>query len=210
MNINDDPPRSAFPTPRGNGFNSPTLPSEASTPFSSNPPEIFRAMSSGSETEGEVSEVNMESVVDEGGRGNRRLAAEAAMRRMGLTRPGVKGKEKEKMVLGPTITETTTAEVKQSKKETYTPYLSPISRATPHPTSDRSPWSKRGSLDNQLPLDREIGGRGGMREGVEERLRTLKRVDDTIWGLVEELTRIRSSMDHDVDVEESEGAVDQT
>jgi hypothetical protein len=34
----------------------------------------------------------------------------------------------------------------------------------------------------------------------------LKRVDDTIWGLVEELTRIRSLMD--TDNEEGEGAVE--
>jgi hypothetical protein len=37
---------------------------------------------------------------------------------------------------------------------------------------------------------------------VDERLKTLKRVDDTIWGLVEELTRIRSLMD--VEAEERE------
>jgi len=225
---NSDPPRSAFPAARGYGFNSPTAPSEATTPFSSNPPEVFRSMSYGSETEAEASEVNLESVVDEGGRGNRRLAAEAAMRRMGLTRPGVKGKEKERSIPEPTPTETTTTAIAsketQGTKETngtYTPYLSPIARA-PHPVSDRSPWSKRGSLDdkfqsldNGVQSEREGGGiqfgregaqRGGIREGVEERLRTLKRVDDTIWGLVEELTRIRSLMDSEN--EEGEGAVE--
>jgi E3 ubiquitin-protein ligase synoviolin len=227
-NYNNDAPRSAFPAPRGYGFNSPVLPSEASTPFSSNPPEVFRSMSSGSDT-GEA-ESRIDGVVEEG-RGNRRLAAEAAMRRMGLTRPGMKGKEKEKekSIPEPTPTETTatatgskeTQGMKETK-ETYTPYLSPIARAAPHPISDRSPWSKRGSLDdkvksldNQIPLggegggiqfgrEGEGGGRGGMREGVEERLRTLKRVDDTIWGLVEELTRIRSLME--TESEEGEGA----
>ena len=150
------------------------------------------------------------------------------MRRMGLTRPGVKGKEKERSIPEPTPTETTTTAIAsketQGTKETngtYTPYLSPIARA-PHPVSDRSPWSKRGSLDdkfqsldNGVQSEREGGGiqfgregaqRGGIREGVEERLRTLKRVDDTIWGLVEELTRIRSLMDSEN--EEGEGAVE--
>jgi E3 ubiquitin-protein ligase synoviolin len=227
-NYNNDAPRSSFPAPRGYGFNSPVLPSEASTPFSSNPPEVFRSMSSGSDIGGEA-ESSMEGVVDEGGRGNRRLAAEAAMRRMGLTRPGMKGKEKEKekSIPEPTPTETTAiagaskeSQETKSMNETYTPYLSPIARA-PHPMADRSPWSKRGSLDDkvqsldiQIPLEREGGrvpfgregvGRGGMREGVEERLRTLKRVDDTIWGLVEELTRIRSLMDGDHEAEASEG-----
>jgi E3 ubiquitin-protein ligase synoviolin len=179
-------------------------------------------MSSASES-GDA-ETSVEGVVDEGGRGNRRLAAEAAMRRMGLTRPGIKGKEKEKerSIPEPTPIETTATEVKDTKKETYTPYLSPIARAAPHPISDRSPWSKRGSLDDkflsndQVPFEREGGGiqfgregverRGGTREGVEERLRTLKRVDDTIWGLVEELTRIRSLMDHEA--EEGDGTVE--
>jgi E3 ubiquitin-protein ligase synoviolin len=226
LNLNDGP-RSSFPAPRGYGFNSPILPSEASTPFSSNPPEVFRSMSSGSDTGGEA-ETSMDGVVEEG-RGNRRLAAEAAMRRMGLTRPGMKGKEKEKEKSTPeptptesTATTTVSKETQGIKEttETYTPYLSPIARAAPHPTSDRSPWSKRGSLDdkvksmdNGVPLEREGGGiqfgragGGGTREGVEERLRTLKRVDDTIWGLVEELTRIRSLMDHEA--EDGEGAVE--
>jgi E3 ubiquitin-protein ligase synoviolin len=186
-------------------------------------------MSSESDAGSGEAESSMEGVVDEGGRGNRRLAAEAAMRRMGLTRPGMKGKEKEKekSIPEPTSTETTATDSKETQgtKETngtYTPYLSPIARAAPHPISDRSPWSKRGSLDdkvqsldNQIPLEREGGGiqfgragGGGTREGVEERLRTLKRVDDTIWGLVEELTRIRSSMDHDHEEREGEGAVE--
>jgi E3 ubiquitin-protein ligase synoviolin len=228
-NYNNDAPRSAFPALRGYGFNSPVLPSEASTPFSSNPPEVFRSMSSASESGSGEAESSMEGVVDEGGRGNRRLAAEAAMRRMGLTRPGMKGKEKERSIPEPTSTETTAiataSKETQGTKETngtYTPYLSPIARA-PHPMADRSPWSKRGSLDDKvqsldnglasdregggggIQLGREGGGRGGMREGVEERLRTLKRVDDTIWGLVEELTRIRSLMDGDHEAEASEG-----
>jgi E3 ubiquitin-protein ligase synoviolin len=187
---------------------------------------VFRSMSSASESGSGEAESSVEGVVDEGGRGNRRLAAEAAMRRMGLTRPGMKGKEKERSIPEPTPTETaaTASKETQGTKEmngTYTPYLSPIARA-PHPMADRSPWSKRGSLDdkvqsldNGVPFEREGGGiqferegggiqfgregggggRGGTREGVEERLRTLKRVDDTIWGLVEELTRIRSLMD---------------
>jgi E3 ubiquitin-protein ligase synoviolin len=243
-NYNNDAPRSAFPAPRGYGFNSPVLPSEASTPFSSNPPEVFRSMSSGSDAGSGEAESSMEGVVDEGGRGNRRLAAEAAMRRMGLTRPGMKGKEKEKerSIPEPTPTETTATatatatvskESQETKKinETYTPYLSPIARA-PHPMADRSPWSKRGSLDDKVQSDNQVsferegggipfgregggisfgregegGGRGGMREGVEERLRTLKRVDDTVWGLVEELTRIRSLMD--TENEEEEGVVE--
>ena len=157
-----------------------------------------------------MSEVSSESIVDEGGRGNRRLAAEAAMRRMGLTRPGMKGKDKERSIPEPTPTETTATALKETQgtKETngtYTPYLSPIARA-PHPVSDRSPWSKRGSLDNHVQFDRVGAQRGGTREGVEERLRTLKRVDDTIWGLVEELTRIRSLMDSEN--EEGEGVVE--
>jgi E3 ubiquitin-protein ligase synoviolin len=181
-------------------------------------------MSSGSDTGSGGAESSVEGVVDEGGRGNRRLAAEAAMRRMGLTRPGMKGKEKERerSIPEPTPIETTATEVKETKKETYTPYLSPIARAAPHPISDRSPWSKRGSLDDkflsndQVPFEREGGGiqfgregverRGGTREGVEERLRTLKRVDDTIWGLVEELTRIRSLID--TENEEGEGGME--
>jgi len=164
-------------------------------------------MSSGSDTGSGDAESSVEGVAEKGGRGNRRLAAEAAMRRMGLSRPGAKGKAKEKSIPEPTPIETKEEEI---EKETYTPHLSPIARAAPHPISDRSPWSKRGSLDNRVPLDRDSGGRestgrGGTREGVEERLRTLKRVDDTIWGLVEELTRIRSLMDHEHEAGEREG-----
>jgi E3 ubiquitin-protein ligase synoviolin len=217
----DLPPPSAFPTPAPGpyGFNGPIIPpSEATTPFSSNPPEVFRSMSSESDEAlsgaglgagsgsasgngiGQGEEVEIES-----GRGNRRLAAEAAMRRMGLVRPGMKGKEKEKeksipeSVPVPTIE---TKETKDTKQETYTPYLSPLARSAPHSTTDRSPWSKRGSVDNLYQPQYHAEGRGGTREGVDERLKTLKRVDDTIWGLVEELTRIRSLMD--VEAEERE------
>lgn len=189
----NDTPHSAFPTPR-HGFNSPLIPgSEATTPFSSNPPEVFRSMSSESESEEVASGQGAgEEVEIEGGRGGRRLAAEAAMRRMGLIRPGTKGKEKER---APEPTPTAPTPIPTLVKETYTPYLLPITRSAPHPVSDRSPWSKRGSLDDTPQPRLQDGMRGGMREGVEERLKTLKRVDDTIWGLVEELTRIRSLMD---------------
>lgn len=149
-------------------------PSEATTPFSSNPPEIFRAMSS----EGQ----------EEGGGDSRKLAAEAAMRRLGLSgratplptqSQSIKGKEKEK---------------EQSSASTpspayHTPYLTPLVRSSPHPhpgaIGARRPWSKSAAA----------------REGVDERLKTLKAVDDTIWGLVEELTRMKSLLEMDTEGE---------
>jgi E3 ubiquitin-protein ligase synoviolin len=157
-------------------------------------------MSSESESgSGPIAEENGE--VEESGRGSRRLAAEAAMRRLGLsgsgsgvmTRSGSKGKEKEKEkektpVSVPAITSGTSTPTAEDR--TYVPYLAPIVRI-PH-TTDRSPWSTRGS---RLNLRSDLDVDGEMREGVEERLKTLKRVDDTIWGLVEELTRIKSLMD---------------
>ena len=187
----DRPPQSAFPipTPSRHGLNSPIPGSEATTPFSSNPPEVFRSMSSGSEESGVEVSGSSKDVEVEGGRGNRRLAAEAAMRRMGLVRPGSKGKEKEKVTSEINIPEVIT---KETKVETYTPYLSPLARSAPH----SNPAPERSSAWQRRPMDHGAGaGRGGIRAGVEERLQTLKRVDDTIWGLVEELTRIRSLMD---------------
>jgi hypothetical protein len=126
---------------------------------------------------------------------------------MGLVRPGMKGKEKEKeKEKAVPVPITTTAAVEETMT-TYTPYLAPISRSAPHPvTTDRSPWSKRGSLDISQ-TQTQAQGHGGTREGIEERLKMLKRVDDTIWGLVEELTRIRSLMDDDSQAE-VEGRVD--
>jgi len=145
------------------------------------------------------------------GRGSRRLAAEAAMRRLGLngvtTRSGSKGKEKEKeKERTPSIAAAVTSGSSTPKLEnaTHIPYLAPIVRI-PH-TTDRSPWSTRGSRlnvrsahDMGVNTDVEVD----MRERVEDRLKTLKRVDDTIWGLVEELTRIKSLMDV-----EAEGGAD--
>lgn len=200
-------PGSAFPSGppgQGHGFSSPIVPgSEATTPFSSNPPEVFRSMSSELEDgleNGLAGGRGQEEVEIEGGRGNRRLAAEAAMRRMGLKKP-VKGKEKEKEKV--VVSDLTTPTEREKKSATYTPYLSPLARSIPQSIVERSPWSKRGSIDN---LAMEGSRRDVIREGVEERLKTLKRVDDTIWGLVEELTKMRSLMDDER--QEGQGDVD--
>jgi hypothetical protein len=176
--------------------------SEATTPFSSNPPEIFRSMSSESETENDEKEV-------ERSEGSRRLAAEAAMRRLGLmsgkTANGLsvsgagagKGKQKETELVKAAESIEPIPIQRQYKK----PYLGPITRSAPHPQIPRTrEWDVEdgnGNGDHTIPTTKK------MRQGVEERLMTLKRVDDTIWGLVEELTRIKSLMDVD-DIEGSD------
>lgn len=133
------------------------------------------------------------------GRGSRRLAAEAAMRRLGLsgvtTRSGSKGKEREKEKT-PSVAAVMTSDSSTPTLEntTHIPYLAPIVRI-PH-TTHRSPWSTRGSrLNLRSTVGTDNDNDVEIRERVEERLKTLKRVDDTIWGLVEELTRIKSLMD---------------
>jgi E3 ubiquitin-protein ligase synoviolin len=157
-------------------------------------------MSSESESgSGPIAEEGVEA--EESGRGSRRLAAEAAMRRLGLsgsgsgvtTRSGSKGKEKEKeKEKTPAVTSGISTPIAIAEDRTQVPYLAPIVRIPQ--TADRSPWSTRGSRLN-LKRDMDTNVDMDIREGVEERLKTLKRVDDTIWGLVEELTRIKSLMD---------------
>lgn len=113
------------------------------------------------------------------------------MRRLGITPspavpipipiPNVKGKEKEiqpeqePAAIPPVIIEDRSFSTTPSLYKR--PYLSIPTLGAPHPTPAHL---ASGRVD---------------RAGVEERLKTLREVDDGIWNLIEDLTRLKSQWD---------------
>ncbi|WVF67065.1 hypothetical protein IAT40_001809 [Kwoniella sp. CBS 6097] len=167
------------------------------TPFSSNPPVVFtstgaarNAPTAASEpTEGEEAvETIVPKIVNENDA--RRLAAEAALRRFGVTSTSEgrsKGKEKEEPTLDTTSAMTSTDE--WNAPSTRVPRLNNV---TPSFLSASSARSHR-SLDRSADTTLDISAVECTVQSLEERLKVLREVDETIWGLVGELTKLKSS-----------------
>lgn len=148
----------------------PILPTGSNTPFASNPSQAFSSTGASRSVEDESD--------------SRRQAADAALRRMGLLSRVVvadvvkqsgaddpsdesvtlkeKGKEKEKEKAG---------EASFDEPPRYLPYLS-----TAAPIPRQRPWTAV----------------NGTQAALGERLRVLRDVDEAVWGLVGELTRLSS------------------
>ncbi|KAK8861245.1 hypothetical protein IAR55_002064 [Kwoniella newhampshirensis] len=185
------PTTSALSTPLASG---------SVTPFSSNPPTVFRSTGTAPphlESSNEV-EVRRSASLETDAR---RQAAEAALRRMGLgvsaagevigtpsgpsfiTEAGGKGKGNEKDTLAD----------EWNAKPTHLPRLStPVRTARAH--SDQSEVSTRipGLGRGVLEMTPE-----GTRRGLDDRLKVLREVDETLWGLVGELMRLKSGWEEE-------------
>ena len=193
------------------------LQSGSSTPFSSNPPQVFSspglsrqlhsaaitaASAQGTEGGGREGEVDDESddhalpaPVDQ-----RRIAAEAAMRRLGLAVPSAKDpvktpsfassdpKGKGKAIEAPNNQHLESLD----DAPKYIPYLA-SALPPPHPQIPARPWTDRNISINGL--GRDLADRlseAGAARGLEDRLRVLRDVDEVIWGLMGELTQVKS------------------
>ncbi|KAK6907066.1 hypothetical protein I204_00133 [Kwoniella mangroviensis CBS 8886] len=162
------------------------------TPFSSNPPVVFSPTGTARpipQVEGENDDKEVEEVVEVDEVAVRRKAAEAALKRFGgstfhsASIGKVKGKGKEKEVPVEAQVGNQNENINLDDWETLPtvhPRLIPSSsdllgdRQHQHPNlSDSSSVTAAGSL--------------------EERIQVLRKVDETIWGLVGELTRLQSS-----------------
>lgn len=154
-------------------------PTASTTPFSSNPPQVFRSISHSPDpaVSTPVPPVENQGESEEGETRHRRLAAEAAMRRLGIT-PSVKGKEKA-ADSAPTLA--TDRELDLGSEE---PAQAPTRTRTQAPT--RTPYLSIPPLSPPHPADRD---------GIDDRLRTLRAVDDTIWTLIEDLTKLKSQFE---------------
>lgn len=214
--------------------------SEVNTPFSSNPPEVFRSLSrspdpatrdsratdhddnDGSEEQVKKMEETSGGVEVQAGSGpgpetrNRRLAAEAAMRRLGITPsptlPISKGKEKEKEKETETEVAETTPEALTlisttpdpdteigAEQGNWKPFLSIPDPLPPHPSASTRPGlgPRNGNASYGSGYGHGLSriGLGTGVDGVEDRLRVLREVDEGIWRMIEDLTRLRSQYD---------------
>jgi E3 ubiquitin-protein ligase synoviolin len=167
---------------------SPNLASGSTTPFFSNPPQIFS--SPGTSRDGETEA--------------RRAAAEAAMRRMGLgvspLMPIVSGgaDSSTSPVLSDSVADEASAEGSgkgkgKAKATGLGPEPGPLEGDLPKhvpyltaPTSTLGTTAPRKSWTS-MPTSRE-----GARTALADRIRLLRDVDDSVWQLVSELSRVKS------------------
>ncbi|RSH94287.1 E3 ubiquitin-protein ligase hrd1 [Saitozyma podzolica] len=167
---------------------SPNLASGSTTPFFSNPPQIFS--SPGTSRDGETEA--------------RRAAAEAAMRRMGLgvspLMPIASGgaDSSTSPVLSDSVADEASAEGSgkgkgKAKATGFGPEPGPLEGDLPKhvpyltaPTSTLGTTAPRKSWTS-MPTSRE-----GARTALAERIRLLRNVDDSVWQLVSELSRVKS------------------
>ncbi|WVR04137.1 hypothetical protein IAU60_001136 [Kwoniella sp. DSM 27419] len=156
----------------------PHMQSGSNTPFSSNPPVVFTPTGT---TKSLLEHREGEDQTDA-----RRLAAEAALRRFGLggsaaVAAGVigkgKGKERDDGATTPTAAEISPDQ--WDSKPTH------FARLAPQTSS---------FLANGRPGDGNLASDADSTvQSLDERLRVLREVDETIWGLIGELTKLRSS-----------------
>ncbi|WWC68885.1 uncharacterized protein I206_102821 [Kwoniella pini CBS 10737] len=166
---------------RGSRLSVPVTPqmSGSVTPFSSNPPVIFSPTGTARTIEPEEMEDDQVEVVVGNEKEVRSKVAEAALKRFGIPSSELpmgssKGKGKEKEVVLQPVTSGTSA-VNLDDWETLPAVLPTLTHAS----------------DLLIP-QRAFGGQGGA-GGLEDRLKVLREVDETIWGLISELTRLQSS-----------------
>ena len=158
--------------------------SGSTTPFSSNPPAIFTSLGASSKPESaprvDTAAVNENSA--------RKQAADAALRRLGLLpTPTLTQNSSHIEVLLPDTSTSSEAkgkgkatEAKISPSPTYfTPFLTP--GWVSHSSNVPKPWASA----------RTDSG-GDVRSALDERLKVLRDVDEVVWGLIGELSRVKS------------------
>ena len=159
----------------------------AHTPASSNPPEIFA-----SSTQSRV----LHSETDA-----RRLAAEAALRRTGKEPEAAAPASSNNDAGAPSNTSTKGKERATAERFDDPPRVFPfLSNSLPAPHPVTVPWTnpiRRGpsSGGRKWDPDHSTIGVDGLQSAVGERLKVLRDVDEVIWGLVGELTRLKSEWD---------------
>ncbi|ORX36259.1 hypothetical protein BD324DRAFT_580854 [Kockovaella imperatae] len=203
FNISD---RSALSTQNNTSPHSATT---LTTVSSSEPPPTSSSITVSSEDEEEIG------AIDTSPEDARRQAAEAAMRRLGLAPPSAESAmRRTRMAQARPLSSPDSSYVlptldrkgkgrAEGPEETwddapkYTPYLS-------DPMDTERMWTRSSRLSPALSnvLSGEPGSAFPNESGpgisaVEERLRTLRQVDNAIWGLVGELTRLKTKWDEE-------------
>jgi E3 ubiquitin-protein ligase synoviolin len=164
-----------------NGIRIPSLVSGSTTPHSSNPPVVFTSTGANKEEAEENEEVSVRGTEEDA----RRQAGEAAMRRLGLSVTSVHSdvQNNSSIPLDPSLNSDGRDKGKQRAIPIET--ISDPPKVIPYLTSGLQPsrsWA--------------VTGEEGIRMGLEERVRVLREVDEVIWGVVGELTRLGSLWDH--------------
>ncbi|OCF32381.1 hypothetical protein I316_06051 [Kwoniella heveanensis BCC8398] len=187
------------------------------TPFSSNPPVVFTstgaartAQSSSAAAQTAEDEAVVETINPKIPNENdaRRLAAEAALRRFGITSTpaGVSvsdsgstdGKGKGKAKEQPSLDIPAPAPNPNDVWEATPTHIPRLSNITPSflPAASTAPGSSSSGLPRPADTTFDISAVDRTVQSLEERLRVLREVDETIWGLVGELTKLKSSWEN--------------
>ncbi len=162
----------------------PVLASGANTPFSSNPPQVFRSTSESRHAEDENDA--------------RRQAADAALRRMGL---------QSGTVVADVVEQSGTTQPRSEAEVTSLPNLTRKEKGKAD-TFDAPPqYVPYMSIPQPLPRTRPWTPVGDTRAALGERLRVLRDVDEVVWGLVAELTRLGSAWESEDVAAGQSGAV---
>lgn len=191
------PPRT--PTPGGGSFRAEASApvSGTTTPFSSRPPQVFsstgvaRKTPEKKEEERAAAEV-VEIESDDDSRPNdddlplREALAAAALRRAGFAADKGKGK-----AVG--------QEPEQPQPAPVSFDAPPTHRAFITPASPFGAFAPHASASNSLPRTPEAA-----RAALDERLRALRGVDEVVWSLVGELSRLKSAWEAEDGVEQSQ------
>lgn len=168
-----------------------TTPAASRAPVVFSPPSMGRAVSRPAvNTEEAVeTEVLTESDTDEPSLDNsmaRRAAADAALRRFGQTSADRKGKGRATLDVDPDAFDA---------PATHRAYLTQESMPLPHPLVDQVSIAQANlgrlaqtPLDTTAPTSPEAA-----RAALDARLRALRDVDNVVWGLVGELSRLKSA-----------------
>lgn len=204
-----------------------SLASGSTTPLFSQSPQIFRSTGDASLPEPVEEEPGSQEILDEVSQA-RRAAAQAAMRRLGGekrvslplpvspdnedrssgaqpetdlsvptpleggTHDKGKGKEKEQASAS-----SINGDTRKPTAPAHIPYLTPVLLPPPHPqppsTSLQRTWGAQPTVNM---------GAGAL----DERLRVLREVDEVIWGLVGDLTRLQSQWEVETQSPSSDGS----
>lgn len=194
---------SSLPVPSGSNVPNPAPVSGTNTPYTSNPPQIFSPAGLAVEPNGDANERAEMPRVEEGDA--RKAAAEAALRRMRLgNRAPISSSP-----LIPTEADDQGLEMRGRSPEPsirLTPTTTSLEKGKGKAPADVNPLDEEPSAipyltlpgSDLLSLPASLGSRSSeiTREGadraIEERLRVLRDVDEVVWGLVGELTRVQS------------------
>ncbi|WVQ94559.1 hypothetical protein IAU59_001639 [Kwoniella sp. CBS 9459] len=178
------------------------------TPFSSNPPVVFTSTGAARRAPGNPAGLSEEAIAETvppkvaNENDARRLAAEAALRRFGITSTSIgsissssstEGKGKGKETAHPPVDSPTVAQNDWDAPPSQFPRLSNITPSflssglpASHISTSSNSVQPTGEAFDMSAVDRTV-------QSLEERLKVLREVDETIWGLVGELTKLKSA-----------------